>query len=369
MSEQTRKGIAISATTLILMFVMLEAGTRLLAGIPLTYSENVIEAKRILLKGTYPSQYDALLGWIPKPGDYEPDDNIWQIKMTIRDNGIRLNNQVSRFEDLATASKPRILAVGDSFTFGDEVNDDETWPAILEAMSQISVVNGGVFGYGIDQTILRAEVLADEYKPEILIVGMITDDIERAEFSRRGSIAKPYFELENGKLILRNTPPDPARPELKEMSVAQKIFGYSLFLDLAMNAANLQNIWYGIIQVHEKDTQVHEKGVEVSCVLLKRLDELGQRQGFKTILLIQYLEGEIYREKGKLAQEMATCAQRNNILVLDLYSSLREVSQEDSEEFQSFYHTHMSPAGNKFVAERIHTFLLQEELIRSSGSR
>ena len=50
-----------------------------------------------------------------------------------------------------------ILAVGDSFTFGDEVKDDETWPAHLQQLLGRRVLNAGVSGYGFDQIVLRAE--------------------------------------------------------------------------------------------------------------------------------------------------------------------------------------------------------------------
>ena len=53
-----------------------------------------------------------------------------------------------------------ILAVGDSFTFGDEVNDGQTWPAQLQLLTGRRVLNGGVSGYGFDQIVLRAEQLA-----------------------------------------------------------------------------------------------------------------------------------------------------------------------------------------------------------------
>ena len=69
-------------------------------------------------------------------------------------------------------SRPTILAVGDSCTYGDEVSDNETWPAYLEAEMGTRVWNAGVFGYGLDQAVLRAEVLLPKLKPDILIVGL-----------------------------------------------------------------------------------------------------------------------------------------------------------------------------------------------------
>lgn len=347
----------ILASTLVLMFALLEVGVRLIAGISLTDARNFVETKRILLKGAYPSQYDAKLGWIPKPGEYEPDDNIWNTKITIDANGIRANGGNS---DLEYSQYPGILAVGDSFTFGDEVDDSETWPAILEVMSRVQVINAGVFGYGFDQTVLRAEMLVDVFNPQIVIVGLIPDDVSRTELSIRGSAAKPYFEIINDNLALKNVPPDPSRPEVQEMGLVRSIFGHSAFLDVLMNVANLQHAWYGIAL---RDERVHERGAEVSCRLLQRIDELGDEKGFKTVFLIQYLESEIYLEKTEDVKTIVACAEQNDIPVLDLYSPLKAIAETNEAQFKSFFEIHMTPTGNSFVAERLHEFLISRQLI------
>jgi hypothetical protein len=52
---------------------------------------------------------------------------------------------------------PFIAAYGDSFTHGDEVNDDATWPCALERRIQRRVANNGVPAYGVDQALWKAE--------------------------------------------------------------------------------------------------------------------------------------------------------------------------------------------------------------------
>jgi hypothetical protein len=62
--------------------------------------------------------------------------------------------------------------LGDSYTFGDEVSDDETWPAILERLTHHRVVNGEVSGYGTAQARLRGTQLlsAGNYSMVILSI-------------------------------------------------------------------------------------------------------------------------------------------------------------------------------------------------------
>jgi hypothetical protein len=87
-------------------------------------------------------QYDALLGWTPASNTSAPFNTL--------EYGIRKN---SRDKEVLTTDA--ILAVGDSYTAGSEVLDADTWPAQLEKMLGRRVINAGVMGYGVDQSVLK----------------------------------------------------------------------------------------------------------------------------------------------------------------------------------------------------------------------
>ena len=108
---------------------------------------------------------------------------------------------------MVAEGKP-VLAIGDSFAFGDEVADHETWVAHLERVLHKRVLNGGVSAYGIDQAVLRSERLLDRHQPDVVILSFISNDIDRTEFSYVpwGHGWKPYFDLVNDSLRLRNFP-------------------------------------------------------------------------------------------------------------------------------------------------------------------
>ena len=52
--------------------------------------------------------------------------------------------------------------------------------------------------YGIDQMVLRAEIVAPEVKPAAIVLSFIADDVRRAEMKRVWGAEKPYFELVDG---------------------------------------------------------------------------------------------------------------------------------------------------------------------------
>lgn len=105
----------------------------------------------------------------------------------------------------------RIAIFGDSFTFGEEVSDDETFAHQLERLLPgVEVLNFGVHGYGHDQELLYLREALPLYRPDIVLVGHVTDDSMRNMLAFR-SFAKPWFRLQGGNLELHGTPvPAPA---------------------------------------------------------------------------------------------------------------------------------------------------------------
>jgi hypothetical protein len=100
----------------------------------------------------------------------------------------------------------RILVLGDSFTFGEEVGDDQTFPACLQQMLPHSeVINFGVHGYGHDQMLLYLQEEGVKYSPDIVILGFIYGDMRRNLTSFR-DYAKPKFVLANNGLKLSHVP-------------------------------------------------------------------------------------------------------------------------------------------------------------------
>ena len=129
-------------------------------------SVNVCPKNRVRYRATLTqrprAQYDPNLGWVPTKGHYfrRPQERSF-----VNEFGLRSNGPLSEPPNLEDSSA--ILAVGDFFTFGDRVSDHETWPAQLERLTGRQVLNGGVFGYGVDQAYLRAEALLETYDTDV----------------------------------------------------------------------------------------------------------------------------------------------------------------------------------------------------------
>jgi hypothetical protein len=172
--------------------------------------------------------YHPRLGWLSRPGQFN-----WGWTSNVDAASVRSNG---RSVETVNRSRP-ILAVGDSFTYGDEVNDNETWAAVLEEILNVRVLNAGVPAYGIDQAFLRAELLLDKYDPGIVILSFISDDFSRTEYSYYpyGRGWKPYFEYENSSLVLRNVPVPHESAPPRSFPALRYALGYSSLADALLD--------------------------------------------------------------------------------------------------------------------------------------
>ncbi len=148
-------------------------------------------------------RYDADLGWIARSGLRDLsvfDDRV----LNTNSMGLR-----GRREPTATRrpGSVRIIVLGDSFTFGDEVSDAETWPEQLQNNlgSSAEVLNFGVHGYGHDQMLLLFEKHGAALAPDVVVLGYVSIDMFRNLLSFR-DFAKPRFERDGGALRLEGVP-------------------------------------------------------------------------------------------------------------------------------------------------------------------
>src|SRR5579862_5164563 len=117
--------------------------------------------------------WDAERGWALKP-------NLRDLKVF---SGKDLNSDSWGFRGGTEhggenkAPHGRILVLGDSFTFGEDVSDDETYSARLEgSLPGVEVLNLGVHGYGHDQMLVSLQEIGPKVHPDIVLLGFVGED-------------------------------------------------------------------------------------------------------------------------------------------------------------------------------------------------
>ncbi len=75
----------------------------------------------------------------------------------------------------------KILAFGDSLTYGYRVDSDKNYPSILSNLLQSEVINAGVNGETTKEGLKRLPKLLKRYKPQILIICEGGNDLLRSK--------------------------------------------------------------------------------------------------------------------------------------------------------------------------------------------
>lgn len=327
-------GLAISFASLLIGLILLEGALRVRRG-RLTDFTSVHRSKDILNRGV-PLEHDPDLGWRNVPGAVFTKGPL---RVSIDAAGFRLGAGVD------TLPRPLVLAVGDSFTFGLEAGDEETWPALLEVQLRTRVVNAGVTAYGFDQVVLRAEALVPELRPDLLIVCLVADDVNRCQYSYRWGSRKPWFVLDEsaqGGLRLQGRPVPAGEPPRARLVALRSVLSFSHLADSVLLRA-APEWWLGGRGIE----QVHRDGVRVAERLIDRLGRLQAEHGVPILFVVEWARGS----ERRLVEPLLTRARAISLAeVLDLSRELQDACEADPAMLAD---SHLTGRGNAWVAERL----------------
>jgi hypothetical protein len=335
------------AGSLIVSLLFIELGFRVAFGLPVLSLEDWRRERVVYNRLGERGELDPVVGWTLKPNHHGDGHNTL-------DYGIRRNGNETAIRT------GEILAVGDSFTEGWEVDDDDSWPAYLELMSGTPVVNAGVGGYGTDQIVLRTEQLLPIVQPKTLIVGFLHFDIYRTAHTHFGA-PKPWFTVENGEL--RYHPPAPVEPPQAPNLATRLLDGLRDALSRSAAADYLiarlaPNYWYGSGGKREY-IKANNDPVQVTCLLLERLKTKLDERKIRSILFMQYYAPVILQNEQPPADalQVEACASRLGFEIVDQFASLKALTRNNPTALRELYmvygetYTHMNGEGNEAAAD------------------
>lgn len=256
---------------------------------------------------------------------------------------------------------PRIVVVGDSFTHGDQVDVNETFPAHLgRLLGNTEVLNMGISAYGTDQAVLKYLLHGAKYRPDAVVIGITDHDFIRSSLDFF-VYAKPRYRVDGaGILALANPPilpPSKAYPLIRqEVDTALTRLARERPPALALDTAQ------------RRPRYVTETG-RVMQALVRRLMEETSRIGAE-LVVVSIAPGQIYATDYRyrayadydIYRELNAVYRTLGVPVVDLYSGfLRSAGRADVYD-RYFVGTgeqvgHYSSAGNlaaaKLIRERL----------------
>ncbi|MCL4364050.1 SGNH/GDSL hydrolase family protein [Patescibacteria group bacterium] len=167
---------------------------------PFNLSVNVVPKNAILI-----SQKDGLKYFFePNPDYVEKIKENWlpkPVEYTINHDTLneRFNYQIKK-----PINTYRIITLGDSFTFGENVPTAKNWTELLEDdlnknfhcknVSKFEVINLGVYAYDMQYEVERYKIRGIKYNPD-LVIWTLTD------FERILELEMPYIKAHNAQAV------------------------------------------------------------------------------------------------------------------------------------------------------------------------
>ncbi len=160
-------------------------------------------------------EYHSVFGWWHLPNIYARIP-LGQTYHRVTTNAVGMRSDRD-YPQIRPAGRKRVVFLGDSYTAGDGVSNNQRFTDLLEQRHvKLDAMNFGLNGSGTDQQLLIFEQLAAKYEADAYVLCICVENIARNLYDcfpsydwREQTVAyrpKPYFKLVNSDLILYNSP-------------------------------------------------------------------------------------------------------------------------------------------------------------------
>jgi len=290
--------------------------------------------------------WDADLGWRMLP-DVEKHGAFWGV-----DEPARTNSQGWRDAEHERRKPPgvfRIVALGDSFTFGVDADYGERFSEVLEQeVAGLEVVNLGVNAYGTAQELRLLETEGFDWQPDlVLLMAFLGNDMDDIRARWRGSWPSPWYRLDGGRLSLQ--------PPVASWDVRLR------------SASYLAEVLLSLVGPERPGTQCAPPWCDADTVplfaaLVARMNELCEQRGAGFLVVLAYpserLESAPLAREGRALEALRAAGLRP----LDLHQPFAEQHAAGLELFRGGV-GHWGPEGNRLVAHEIERRLRADGLL------
>jgi hypothetical protein len=288
-------------------------------------------------------EYDPDLGWRHIANKYVPD--LYGPGIGLHTNGQHMRG--TRDHELAKPEgKYRILCLGDSFTMGYGVGDDESYPAQLtQQNASIDAINMGLGGYGLDQCYLWYERDGTKFAVDVLLFTFIVGDFFRMNADGNvANVPKPVLRLVNGDPVAVNVPVTnilAAPPFGTRMLRVWQTSCLAALLPTTLAAPNLA-----------PGASAEQQFAPVSLRIFEILRDQSRQRGQLFVLAWLPVLEEVAPPRHELIDGwLRPALEQRGIAFLDLRPAFRQV--EKSELVEYFTQGHYSKRGNLLAARAL----------------
>ncbi len=283
--------------------------------------------------------YDPLLGWkLPPDIVLQESKEEYSVSYTSNAQGFRSHRDFDK-----PLSGRRIALLGDSYTFGSGVEDDQTFAAVLESrLEDTWCDNFGIGAFGIDQMWLTLRHYALPLEPELVILSFVRPDLDRSLSSYRKDHIwrwKPAFRLVDGRpvpMTMDNRPGPIRRFIHRESMLYRRWRKLESSLSRHYAAGYRWRLNRALFEAIQKDCRQAGAPLIVVHIPINRR---------KPVPMFR-------RELGKLGIH---------------YLDLGPLLPADADKLYYPLDRHLNAAGHRFAAEAIHRFLVEMDPVEQAS--
>lgn len=285
--------------------------------------------------------YDAALGWAQRANARTVDhagDVPFEVQINtngLRDDPHEYNRRDGTF---------RIVALGDSFTFGyGGVEQPQRFTEVLETkLEGVEVINMGVVGFSLDQEYLYLRHEGLRYQPDLVMVFLYENDFLQCFMSRAYGSPKGYF-LRVGESLEFHPPRLTWFFRLSQDSWALRYLDRHLYF--ARRGSDLG--YETIVDPAEQD--------EVFAMLLRAMNQVSREAGAEFIMV--HIPERDGAGNGRVQAIAAAVAEDERLHFVDL-GKTPEFSEPDvSRQYYFRRDHHLNANGHSVVAEILYHHL------------
>jgi hypothetical protein len=232
--------------------------------------------------------------------------------------------------------RTRVMVVGDSFVFGEGVEESERFTNALEALQPSWRVDSlGMPGYGPDLMLRALEAVGLKSAPDVVVFSMYTDDFRRVHPQYAGAgFQIPRFKLESGQLV---TTPYP-KPRLWEQLSA-------------------------VIALRHSYWRYTNAEFDLNAAILDRFLQLSESHSFLPAIIFLPGRADTAIDKARRSW-LGQYAKRNAVTFLDLTEPIHKLARQQVFITRNW---HLNPHGHQIVAIELHRFLAEQVLAKRSS--
>lgn len=293
-------------------------------------------------------RHDPDLGWMNIP-DHRIE-NMYGPGKSYTTNG-RAFRALEEYAAEPPAGKYRIVCLGDSFTLGYGVGDDEGFVARMQQSSpQLQVINMGMGGFGIGQDYLWYKRDGVELEAEVLVFAVIFDDFARVTQESFLGYAKPRLRVVDGALLVDNQPV----PDWGSGPTGRRLGRLAELLGIGRALLTIRDKVVGAPTAEPGPTAADGElpGTDVAALVFDDLHRISRERDQHFVLVYLPCKGLGTEEPTPYASWMKRYAEQRDILFADLTPVLGALPPwEVAACFGP--HRHYTVKGNDLIADAL----------------